>query len=180
MKLLKFVVIIFSILLLSNFGYSQSCISGIINNYTNITKFDCENSVFITDPNKFKVGDLILIYQTKGATIDYVNDTLLYGNILSYNNSGVYEFNRIKKIIGNQVFLNNISNKTFLIDPYLQMIRVPEYVDIRICSPGIRSDVWDGTKGGVLALSVSGKLIFENDIDVSGNGFRGGNRSVSE
>jgi len=179
MKLSKLLGILIFFIFIQIKSISQPCISGIINNYSNITQFDCGNSIQITDPFKFKVGDLILIYQTKLATNDTSNDTLQYGNVLSYNSTGQYEYNRIKKIVGNKIFLTYISKKKFIVNDYLQIISVPEYTDVRICSPGIRSDVWDGKKGGILALSVSGKLIFENDIDVSGNGFRGGNRSLA-
>ena len=179
MKLSKLFGILIFFILIQIKSISQPCISGIINNYSNITQFDCENSVMITDPSKFKVGDLVLIYQTKNATVDVIKDTIQFGNVISYNDAGLYEFNRIKKIIGNKIFLNFFIKHNYTINDFLQIVTVPEYSDVRICSPGLRSDVWDGKKGGILAISVSGKLIFENDIDVSGNGFRGGNRSLA-
>lgn len=158
---------------------AQPCISGIINAYSNISQFDCENSVYIDDPSFFKAGDLVLIYQTKGATLDNSLDSLQYGNVLSYNNAGKYEFNRIRKMVGNRVFLDSQMVNKYIVDPYLQFIRVPEYTDVKICPPGIRADVWDRKKGGVLALSVSGTLTMTSDIDVSSMGFKGGVRSLA-
>lgn len=38
---------------------------------------------------------------------------------------------------------------------------------------------WDGQKGGLVVIEVEGTLTFSADINVSGQGFRGGNRSIN-
>lgn len=52
---------------------------------------------------------------------------------------------------------------------------VPEYQDLTISGTGkLIADPWDGATGGVAAVLVKGTLTLTGDVDVSGDGFRGG------
>ncbi|AKJ08422.1 hypothetical protein ATI61_1308 [Archangium gephyra] len=56
-----------------------------------------------------------------------------------------------------------------------QVVRVPEYTDVRIANAGtLRARAWDGRSGGVLALLVTGTIFNQGSLDVDGLGFRGG------
>jgi MYXO-CTERM domain-containing protein len=56
-----------------------------------------------------------------------------------------------------------------------QVVRVPEYTDVRIANAGsLRAREWDGRSGGVLAFLVTGTVFNQGSLDVNGLGFRGG------
>jgi len=158
---------------------TDSCtvpIGGIINDYTPVTAFDvCVNKLTVEDATKFNTGDTVLLVQMKGATIDSSN-TATFGTVNNYNNAGNYEFNYVKSKVGNVIELKNILTRQYDIPVgKVQLVRVPWYqtnisvVSTLTCLP------WDGTKGGILVLNANKDLQLNANIDVSGNGFRGGN-----
>jgi hypothetical protein len=68
------------------------------------------------NPSPFNVGDRVLLYQAKGATIDVTNSAS-YGNITSIGSAGVFEFHQIAAISG-PYQLSDLSGRT-LIQGYL-------------------------------------------------------------
>jgi hypothetical protein len=113
----------------------------------------------------------------KGAQFDTSN-TVSFGNIINLNGAGSYEIAKITAIAGNQITLNGALSNNYDINGKVQMILVPYYLNANIngmltCQP------WNGTTGGVLIFEVQSNLVFNADIDVSGNGFRGGNISTN-
>lgn len=149
-------------------------ISNIINYYTPVIAFNpCDNKITVEDGSGFKVGDTILLIQMKGAVIDSSN-TAAFGTITDYKNAGNYEFNYVKTVTGNIVELKNVLLRQYDIPiGRVQMIRVPFYKSVTItdtltCLP------WDGRKGGVLVFNVQDTVTLNQNIDVSGRGFRGG------
>ena len=146
----------------------------VINSYTPVLALSpCDNKLTVENASTFIVGDTVLLIQMKGAVIDSTN-TAVFGTITDYKNSGNYEFNYVKSIAGNIVELKNKLTRQYDI-PFgkVQLIRVPYYQslttnDTLTCLP------WDGNKGGVLVFNVLNALTLNENMDVSGKGFKGG------
>ncbi len=148
--------------------------SPIINEYTPALSLDqCTNVLTVLDASQYNVGDTVLLMQMKGAFVDTTN-TANFGNIINRGNAGNYEYNYIKSKNGNELTLLNVVGKIFdYTFGKVQLIRVP-YFSNNHTSTAYTAKAWDGTTGGVLAFHVQGTLILGADIDVSKQGFRGG------
>ncbi len=151
-------------------GISQT----IINKYAAVlNRPACSNDFEVDDAMDFNIGDTVLLIQMKGATIDSSNTTT-FGTILNYNGAGNYEYNIIKAKAGNILTLLNEVTRQFDI-PWgkVQLVKVPYFQNYTVtqshsCAP------WDGSKGGVFAITVGGTLTLNDAIDVTGKGFRAG------
>ncbi len=146
-------------------------IGGVINIYTPVTGINC-NKIDVVSSSGFSAGERVLLIQMKGAVIDTSN-TLNFGTIANYNNCGNYEFATISTVTGNSVFLQKAVLNNYTISGYVQLIRVPQYVNATVGS-SLTCLPWNGLAGGVLVFEVSGTLTLNSNIDVSGKGFRGG------
>ena len=146
----------------------------VVNIYTEVLGYDiCTNQVKVANDSGYFVGDTVLLIQMKGAVIDTSN-TAAFGKILDYRNAGNYEFNFISQKAGNALTLKNKLTKSYDIpDGIVQLVRVPTYETVNF-GGGLTCDPWNGTKGGVLAVFSRISLESDEDIDVSGKGFRGG------
>jgi gliding motility-associated-like protein len=146
----------------------------IVNSYTEVTAWDiCKNEITVAVDSTFKAGDTVLIIQMKGALIDTSN-TSTFGTIIDYRNAGNYEFNYISIKSGNILTLKNKLTKKYDIpDGVVQLVRVP-YLKNALFDDGLTCLKWDGTKGGILAVTATNGLTSLWDIDVNGMGFRGG------
>jgi gliding motility-associated-like protein len=124
-----------------------------------------------------EAGDLIMIIQMQGASIlGNVND-ITWGEILSYNNCGLFEFKEVADVPnGTHVELTCPVENTYSQSGHVQVVRVPRYNTLTIDGGTITSLNWNGTSGGVVAIEVNGltTLINGGKIDVTGQGFRGG------
>ena len=128
------------------------------------------------------VGDVILIYQARGATINTVNSAT-YGDITSYGNAGNYEFQSVASVSGNAIGLAALASANSCTAGALkrnyssgaQVIRVPQYAALTInAGASISSLAWNGSVGGVVAVRVQNTLTLNGAMSVSGLGFRGG------
>lgn len=168
----------------------------ILNNYTTLavdaattdTSFTVAN---IADLNSsipqlgpIAVGDLLLIIQMQGASID-TTDTVNYGSVTTLNSAGLYEFVTIGSIAGNTITINGETCITDLRNDYstsgrTQVIRVPQFRDL-IVDPGasVVPAIWSGSSGGVVALQISRFFTLNGSIDASAQGFRGGQLETS-
>lgn len=148
--------------------------STIINDYAAVINFNkCTNKLTVDDAGKYKAGDTVLLIQIKGADIETGN-TATFGNIISYNNAGNYEFNYVKNKVGNEIELKNVlvKNYDFAIGK-VQLVRVP-YFNTAIINDTITCLPWDGTKGGIVVLKAATSIELNAPINVSEKGFRGG------
>jgi len=161
--------------------FSQTKISGIINEYGHVTGIGTDY-VIVNDPvqfAKFAVGDTVLLIQMKGSRI-YSFEASLYGFLeSSYGKPGKHEFLLISALDGGTkkiTFTSNLIN-VFSVEGALQIIKVPSFKNSAVvdnadltCAP------WDSTgkTGGVLTVIVGKTLYFNKNIDVSGKGFTGG------
>ncbi len=137
------------------------------------------------EPLGFASGDRLLIMQMSGALFDEENRRT-FGTIDAYGSAGLYEFATVTAtndvVIGGDslVCVEIGSGLTFAYSPRtdpVQIIHVPQYHDVTIAGAPLTVAPWDGTSGGVLVLEASGTITLEDDIDVSGKGFRGGDPS---
>jgi hypothetical protein len=171
--------------------YTVTAPNTVLNNYTTLaadaaTTDNTFTVANITDLNSsipqlgpIAVGDLLLIIQMQGATID-TTDTISYGTVTSLNSAGLYELVTIGAIAGNTITINGENCITDLRNSYTvagrtQVIRVPQFRDL-IVDPGasVVPAIWNGSLGGVVALQISRFLTLNGSIDASAQGFRGG------
>lgn len=127
------------------------------------------------------VGDLILIYQAQGATIDTTN-ALAYGTVTDLGSAGRYEFHTVSSIdtasSPNRVyFANDCTGCTvaYTTAGHAQVIRVPQYRNLTVnAGASIVASTWNGSTGGVVAIHVADTTTLNGSINVTGRGFRGG------
>ena len=150
------------------------------------------------------VGDLVLVIQMQGATINST-DTNQYGDgagsgatgdnatdpARGYTGTpiaGRYEYKTVASVVGGVVrFTSGLINSYAQVPASLtqgqqtyQVIRVPQYSALTVsnASPIVPLQ-WNGSTGGVVVADVAGSTTFVGgtstpQIDVSGRGFRGG------
>ena len=146
-------------------------------------------------------GDLLLIIQTQGASINSAN-TSSYGDgapgdpasgSSSLGSSGLFEFVTATGAVpltgGTLTFtgtgptgglLNSYSHvaasaagTTYVAQQTYQVIRVPQYSSATLSS-GLVPLTWNGTVGGILVLDVSSQLTLGGIVSLDALGFRGG------
>ncbi len=93
------------------------------------------------------------------------------GHIISLNNVGKWEFNRVMSQKKDTIFLARPLQNTYTAFR-AQLIIVPEYNTVQTQGT-IKAKPWDGTTGGILAI-VADTLIINDTISARGLGFRGG------
>jgi len=133
------------------------------------------------------VGDLVLIVQMQDALINN-SDSISYGDgstgrgYTNLRGAGYYEFNVVGGVAGGTLTLKNPLIHTYINadadnsngQRRFQIVRVPQFTSLQL-SADITVPAWDGSSGGVFALSVAGNLDLNNHtIDASYAGFRGG------
>lgn len=126
--------------------------------------------------------DLLLIIQMQGADIDTSNSAS-YGSVIDLRSAGRYEFIGVTSIDAASQKITVYSGCGGLKNGYdpaghVQVIRVPQYKNLTVSSgASIVAPAWNGQTGGVVALQVSDGVTLDGTIDVSGLGFRGGQRN---
>jgi PKD repeat protein len=156
--------------------FSQTQVSGIINDYAAVNAIDpCEAKLTVADASAFNPGDDVYLIQMQGASINTSNSSS-FGNIDELNAAGLFEKNEVLSVAGNDIFL-----KKELLNPYsvtgkLQLIRYIKYATVEITGD-LQAKPWDGASGGVLVLEAS-NISFGANIDLSGQGFRGAQQVV--
>jgi uncharacterized repeat protein (TIGR01451 family) len=158
--------------------------------------------------NTVSVGDMLMIIQMQGATINSTNsdaygDGTASGNAnsvtfsttaqangyTSLGQAGLFEYIRVTAATGSSITftppLTNGYQQNTTAQPRrtYQVIRVPQYpsASISAASPVV-SLPWNGTTGGVVSIDVAGALSTSGSgahINVSNQGFRGGAQGVA-
>jgi len=151
----------------------QTSLSGVINHYAAVTAIDyCQNSATVSSIADFSPGMTVLLIQMKGATINTSNSAA-FGDITDLGHAGRFEKATIASLSGNTVFFQNALVNTYHTGGNVQLVEVPVYENATVTGT-LSAAPWNGQTGGVLALEVSGALTMQADLDVSGQGFRGG------
>jgi hypothetical protein len=177
---------------------SQTAIgSDTLNRYTNIEELvfrsgNIPDAVRVSSTDGFQSGDTVMVYQPKGFPVDDRENEAYAGTIGGYiGYTGKYSLLIIHEINLDTIIFNNATGFNFppLIDqPYHyedgdvgQLIRVPSY-DNAVVSSTLSAKDWDpvSNTGGVLVFFVKEKLTLNAPIDVSGQGFKGGNPGTDE
>lgn len=159
--------------------YSQTQLSGFINEYTTVSQIDdCEASLLVDNAQAFEPGTEVLLIQMQGANI-VQDDNSSFGNLTNLNGAGFFERGTISTINGNTIFLENKLLNTYDLNGGVQLLTMPTYQDATVTDL-LTAQAWDGSTGGVLAFTVSGVLTLEAPISVDGRGFRGGQTQVLE
>lgn len=133
----------------------------------------------VTNITGFNAGDKVLIIQMQGAEITTTDDSS-YGDITNIGNAGNYEFAYICQISGTTITLTSPLLKDYDVMGKVQMITVPQYSNHTINTLLNASQDWNGDTGGILVFEVSGTLSLNADIDLTGQGFRGGEISDND
>ena len=153
----------------------------VVNNYYTIAANLNVNDTTITLNNVtgLTTGDILMIYQAQGATIDS-SDSATYGSINALNNAGNYEFVSVRSIAGNTITINAVCTTglrfAYTATGRIQAVRVPQYSSLTVSGAGsIVATAWNGTSGGIVAALVQNTAsIGGAGINVSNQGFRGG------
>jgi hypothetical protein len=136
-----------------------------------------------------QAGDLLLIYQPQGATMNAVEGSS-YGSVSALGSAGRYQLVQVAAVPAtvvsgsNTVKLSCALYAAFSPAGHAQVIRVPRYTSLTLTPPAagtataptLTAQAWDGSTGGVVVVEVQGNVVLNNGatIDVSGRGFRGG------
>jgi len=159
----------------------------IVNEYTYLTSDATAssttlsvNSSTLNDNGRFsnslQGGDLILIIQHQGATLNTNGTPQDWGAIVNYNNAGNYEYCEVSNVPNsNSIQLRCGLTKSYTASGQVQIVRIPRYNDLTINS-NLTADAWDGQTGGIIALECQNNLILNasGTIDANEIGFRGG------
>ena len=203
--------LLFLFLLIPNLIWSQRGVDGarsisgtvIVNEYTALTANVATGTTVLTVTantlnansrfgagNILAQGDLIMIYQAQGATMDAATEQFgafsnpnnsTWGAILSaanYNNAGNYEFAEVVSVSGGtSITISCGLRNSYTASGKVQVIRVPRYTTLTVTGTGILTgDVWNGTIGGLVVVEVDGATTIQagGTITSSNLGFRGG------
>lgn len=127
-------------------------------------------------------GDLIMIIQMQGADIKTSND-INFGTVNNLNGAGQYEMIGVSAIdlINNVITVDTSCGGTgikrsYRASAHTQVVRVPQYNNVTVpaTSKIIPGQAWNGSTGGIVALTVLNDAKIDGTIDVKGSGFRGG------
>ena len=156
---------------------AQTTWQGTVNTYHEVTTIDPCGTIGLGDVSGLEVGQPVLLLQAKGATIQ-ANNNENFGMVTNLNRTGAYEVGRIAEILANTVRLENRLVRTYDIGGSVQLVGGAEAADATIVGT-LTADPWNGSTGGVVYLEVANTLQVMADIDVSGQGFRGGLRQLT-
>jgi PKD repeat protein len=170
---------VFLLILSVSTGWSQSVLSGIINQYVAVTSIDtCRNGAQVTNASEFRAGGQAILIQMKGATID-TDDSSAFGNVTDLGQAGIFEKVVIDTVYDNFIVFDNRLLYEYNVEGAVQLVSMPVF-DRAIVREPVTARPWDGTTGGIIAFDVRGNLTLEADIDASGTGFRGGQANIQE
>lgn len=131
-----------------------------INQYTGCSGSSGGTALTVVDSTGFSVGDLVLINKSRGVTTTDV---------------GSWELNRISAVAPLELTLSLPLANTYQDSgaEQSQVIVIPEYTDVTIGNgDSITPTAWDGDKGGIVAMAVSGLCDIQvgGTINVTGKG----------
>ncbi len=167
-----------------NGAVTITALNTVVNCYSPVTNDVSSGATSVTVNNSggsncnWECGDLVMIYQAQGASINTSNSDA-YGSVTAYNNSGLYEFNYVVSATGNTVTLQNPLANSYTATGRVQLIKVPSYTTLTVnAGASIVPLIWqDGggfRKGGVVAIHCLGTVTVNGVIQATSAGFRPG------
>lgn len=122
-------------------------------------------------------GDLLLVIQMQGAEIDGT-DGPAFGAVTDLGGAGLYELVVVAAATGDDVTIASACGglrHAYEAASGSQVVRVPQLTSLEITPDGsVVADPWDGSRGGVVAVHVTGALTVNGTLHANGAGFRGG------
>jgi uncharacterized repeat protein (TIGR01451 family) len=161
----------------------------IVNEYTNLTADVAAGATSITVAsntlnanNRFAAalapGDLVMLVQMQGATINTTATTSAYGAITSYNNAGKNELLEVRSVSGTgTINFYCGTNNAYTASGRTQVVRIPRYTTLTLAAnTSLTAPAWNGTVGGIVAVEAQGDVTLGTNavINANGLGFRGG------
>jgi len=121
-------------------------------------------------------GDLLMVIQMQGATIDTTDPTSrTWGQVLDLGSAGNFELVEVASVAGNVVSLVCGLKNSYVTSGATQVIRVPQYTSVNVAlGAEVTAPAWNGTTGGVVAMRASGTITVGGTIRATALGFRGG------
>jgi gliding motility-associated-like protein len=157
-----------------------------VNEYTSLTINATGGSTSITVSNNsinthgrfssaLSAGDLIMIIQMQGATINSTQDTT-WGAVTNYGNCGLNEFAQVQSVSGTTIInLQCPLQNNYTATGNVQVVRIPRYTTLTInAGDTLICDAWNGVTGGIIAVEVQDNTIINGAINATEQGFRGG------
>lgn len=173
----------------------------IVNNYTALSANATigNTSINVASTTGYNIGDLVMIIQMQGASIqacfdtnsgDYSNsipENNTHGEIFSYNNCGNYEFAEITSIPNGtsivldcglkhnyEVTLATIAHPSpFAINlpGKVQVVKVPRYFSLTVSGAGsMTCPTWNGTTGGIVVVEVETNALLNSTAAFDASG----------
>ncbi len=125
--------------------------------------------------NALAPGDLVMVIQMQGATIDGANNAN-FGQVLNYNNCGHYDLAEVASVpSGTSIELCCGLEFNYTSTGRVQVVRIPRYTTLTVnAGANLTTDTWNGISGGILAVEVEGQSTINGAVDANARGFRGG------
>lgn len=146
----------------------------VINAYASVTS-DAkpgDATIQVDDASSFVANDAILVWQTTGLPSPTSGATTAID--LMPTSVGHFELARVASTAPKMLNLVAPLGSGYP-GSTSQVVRAPEYVDVTVQSGGtVRAAPWDGKKGGIVVLLLTGHLRNDGVIDADASGFRGG------
>ena len=158
---------------------AQTSLGGIINQYTKVDSvYTLKDTLGVADASLFQPGDTVLIIQMKGVEIriDVPSEPEDFGDVDAgkINNAGKYEFILVENVnyAEDLVILQNQLDRDYDAVDFVQLVKVPGPKHA-VVSSTITCPVWDGNKGGVIAMIVQDTLELSATINANARGYNG-------
>lgn len=183
--LFSLTVVVYSHFLLAqpgkNGAFTVNAANTVVNCYTAVISNANLGATSIATDNacSFECGDLIMIYQAQGASVNTSN-TASYGQVTNLNSAGLYEFNYVLSNALGVLSLQNPLANSYLANGKVQVIKVPQYTNLTINpNTSIVADPWQNSgsfkKGGIVAIHATGTINVNGTISANSAGFKAGN-----
>jgi large repetitive protein len=163
-----------------NGSLTVNSLNTVVNCYSVVTASISAGTSTVTTDNSCTIecGDLVMIYQAQGASINTLN-TDQYGTITGYNSSGFYEFNYVVSNSGGVLTVQSPWVNNYSAAGMTQIIKVPQYTTLTVNAgasivPLAWQDVSGYRKGGVVAIHATGTVLVNGSIKATAYGFRPG------
>jgi hypothetical protein len=160
-----------------------------INAYANVTAISGNSVLSVNNVDEtydsFKNGDFIIVMQMQDDVIGTnTTNTSSFGDMGSVKSAGLYEIARIAsstKVSGvlSSVTLSSPFTNTFHINSNasVQIITFRNMGNNYSTSGNITALPWNGTIGGVIAMSITSVFTVRHNISADASGFRGGSKN---
>jgi large repetitive protein len=166
-----------------NGAFTVTALNTVVNCYSPVTANIAVGATTASVDNSggscnLQCGDLVMIYQAQGATINTTN-TAAYGTITNYNSAGLYEFKYVVSAIGTTITFQDPTINAYSSAGKTQLVKVPQYTNLTVnAAASIVPLTWQdqGTyrKGGLVVIHATGTVLVNGSISAAGFGFRNG------